>query len=65
MNNYLIRIHSKMLYRNALCYWHHNKLTDTEKYADVVQFFDKNLAVDSKILEHMIPLSAFPHHYLT
>jgi len=35
MNTYLILIHTKMLFRNALYYWHHNKLTDTEKYAEV------------------------------
>ena len=65
MNNYFIRIHTKMLFRNALYYWQHNKLTGTEKYADVVQFFDKNLVLVSKILEHVRPFSAFPHHCLT
>ena len=54
-----------MLFRNALYYFQHNKLTDTEKYPDVIQFFDKNLALDSNILEHMRPLSAFSHHCLT
>jgi hypothetical protein len=50
-----------MSFRNALYYWQHNKLTDTVKYADVIQFFDKNLALDSKIFERMTPLSAlFP-----
>jgi hypothetical protein len=39
MNNYFIRIHRIMLFKNALYYWQHNKLTVTEKYADVIQFF--------------------------
>lgn len=48
-----------MLFSNALYYWQHNKLTDTERYADIIKFFDKNLALVSKFLEHTGPFFSF------
>jgi hypothetical protein len=37
MNKYFICIHTKILFRNSLCYWQCNKPTDTKNGADIIQ----------------------------
>jgi len=60
MNDYLVRIRMKMLFRNASYYWQHNELTDTEECAGVVGFFRQEFGSRFQDFGHVRPLSAFP-----